>query len=434
MTLKYNFMIWKFIFQLGVKFRNKKINKHYNFLKSTEEWSIKELEDRQLYLLKKLLSYAYNNSRFYKKKLDEVNMNVDSINSLGDLKQIPVLTKEELKEFSKQHQIRDKSLGPYFKSETSGSTGIPLLFWRNSDWDASHRAAIFRGYSWYGVKPWEQNGYFWGFNFNYVNRIKTKVLDLLQNRFRVFSYSDHEIDRFVSKLKNANYIEGYSSMIYEVARIINKKGIKLKNEIKLIKGTSETIFENYHEESLKAFGKKITSEYGAAEAGIIAFECPKGSMHISMENVIVEVLDYKILVTNLHSYSFPIIRYELGDYIKVNKQIKCKCGMNHHVIEDVIGRVGSVIKGIKNNYPSLVLYYVAKNLILNHNIKINYQAIQSIQGELLFQIEKILNKKDEKTLLNEFYKYFKDDVIVEIKTGVKFNIEGKKRKDFISEL
>lgn len=62
----------------------------------------------------------------------------------------------------------------------------------------------------------------------------------------------------------------------------------------------------------KAFGAKIISEYGAAESGLIAYECPEcGNMHINMENVIVEESEGEIVVTNLLSRSFPIIRYKL---------------------------------------------------------------------------------------------------------------------------
>jgi len=65
---------------------------------------------------------------------------------------------------------------------------------------------------------------------------------------------------------------GYSSLIYEVAKMINKNR-ELKNDIRLslIKGTSEKIYEIYQNEVLEAFGKRIVSEYGSAEGGIIAF-------------------------------------------------------------------------------------------------------------------------------------------------------------------
>jgi phenylacetate-CoA ligase len=100
-------------------------------------------------------------------------------------------------------------------------------------------------------------------------------------------------------------------------------------------------------------------------------------MHIAMENVVVEVIDGEIVVTNLYSQSFPIIRYKLGDSVKLaDSDFKCKCGRAHPVITDILGRVGKKIAGKESSYPSLTLYYLFKNLGLTKNILLNYQAIQ----------------------------------------------------------
>src|SRR5690606_15211564 len=124
-----------------------------------------------------------------------------------------------------------------------------------------------------------------------------------------FSYEDKSIIEFTKKLQSAKYLHGYSSMIYEVAKAVNLLGLKNKYKLKLIKGTSEKIYDSYQEEVKKAFGRKIISEYGAGESGLIAFECPEGGkMHINMQNVILEEVDGQSVVTNLLSFSFPIIR------------------------------------------------------------------------------------------------------------------------------
>ena len=93
-------------------------------------------------------------------------------------------------------------------------------------------------------------------------------------------------------------------MIYEVAKYINSLKVKPKFNLKLIKGTSETILPQYKTEIKNTFGIQIVSEYGATESGIIAFECPHGKLHINMEGVIVEEIDNEIVVTNLQMTSF----------------------------------------------------------------------------------------------------------------------------------
>ena len=157
------------------------------------------------------------------------------------------------------------------------------------------------------MKPWDRNGYFWGFNFSKKEGLKTTVLDFLQNRFRLFNFKDKQLKMFVKKLSTSVYVHGYSSAIYETAKKINRQELKKPVHLKMVKGTSEKIFESYQSEIQQAFGQKMISEYGAAETGIIAFECPKGAMHINMEGVLVEEINDEIIVTNLQLNSFPII-------------------------------------------------------------------------------------------------------------------------------
>lgn len=422
------------IFKLGAKFRNPSLVRFYNELVKTDSASLEELKSIQENKFKELIDFAFNYSPYYKKKLNDLNIVREDINSVDDLVKLPILEKDELRE-NAEAIISTYKFNKVIVSETSGTSGQPLKFIKNEEWDSMNRAAMYRGYSWYGVNPWDKNGYFWGYNISGKDHFKIKLLDILQNRFRIFSYNENEIISFTKKLKSADYIEGYSSMIYEVAKRINSiEGIQKPKNIKLIKGTSEKIYDNYHEETLKAFGSKIRSEYGAAEAGLIAFECPEGYMHINSENVIVEEIDGEIVVTNLMSKSFPIIRYKLGDKVELAPEdFKCACGRKHPVILDVLGRVGKNIIGKTNNYPSLTFYYVFKNLALNHDIMLNYQAIQNEKGKIFLKIEQGDENRIE-LIVKELNKYFGDDVLFDIEFNSKLHAMDGKLKDFITTL
>ncbi len=422
--------MFRLIFYMGAWWRNAEIFKQYAFLKSTESWSREQLEDYQLKRLKELLAHAYEHSSFYRERFSKAGMTPGDIYTLQDLASLPRLSKDKLRSQAEDIQISTKDA---FKSETSGSTGEPLVFYRGRNWDAAHRAAIYRGYSWYGVRPWDRNGYFWGFNIATSQRLKTKFLDFLQHRFRCFSYEDEELRGFLKKLRRARYLEGYSSMIGKVAQYINDTGRPFHHRLLMIKGTSEKIKESYQQEVQKAFGQRIVSEYGAAEAGIIAFECPEGHMHITSENVIVEEEDGQILVTNLVSHTFPIIRYQLGDYVQLDFGTQCECGRQHPIVSEVHGRVGETIKGLNKEYPSLTLYYVAKNLA-NAGVILDYQAIQRKKGHLQFDIFADVNEEILGMIMTEFDKYFGADLKIDMRTGLSRDVPKSKRKDFISEI
>lgn len=421
------------IYKIGINFYNVTIFKHYNFLKTSENWSYTELKEYQLKKMVELIKIAYHNSSYYREVYDFHNIDVESIKTIEDIKKLPHVTKEDLKNFNSK--IHTGLCKKNKVSKTSGTSGQSLSFLRNLDWDGRSRAAIYRGLSWYGVNPWDRNGYLWGYNFKFIDRLKTYLEDLLQNRFRLFYLDSKNISSFIGELKKATYLSGYSSVIYELAKAINKGNRSEKFNLKLIKGTSEKILDKYHEEIYKAFGVKIISEYGSAETGIISFECPFGTQHVCMENVFIEKGEEgQIIVTNLMSYSFPIIRYELGDIVDfIEAPSNCSCGMEHHEILEIKGRIGSLIEGYSNNYPSLTLYYIFKNLS-NEGIHLNYQGIQDKQGVLKLSIEQDVNAFDMQRLNKQIKNYFNEDVDVLINCNQNIKSVNGKQRDFISYL
>lgn len=422
----------KALYILGAKKRNPTLWKQYEKLKNTEWLPEKKLLALQEERLQDFLAFAGTYSPYYKNLFAESDFDCSKFSSLSDFQKIPETSKFQLIRYNKSIHS-DYEFRRCFLSETSGTSGSALEFNKNEEWDSINRASQMRSYDWYGVKPWDRYGYFWGYNIAPFQALKVKTLDALQNRVRLFQYDEKSIKRFAHKLRYAKYLSGYSSMIYEVARASNKLGLRAPN-LKLVKGTSEMILDAYQPEVEKAFGTKIKSEYGAAESGLIAFECPAGKMHINVENVYVETDDNnEILVTNLVSHSFPIIRYRLGDVIKLSP-ITCSCGRSHPIIEEIAGRRGSVVKGTTRDYPALTFYYVFKNLAIHKNVLMNYKAIQDNIGVVDIYIENKNSSKHEKSLANELSKYFSDDIKFNIHYVDRFDNIKKKRQYFESTL
>jgi len=427
-------MLSKGIFKIGQRLRNPSIATWFHFLKASETWTLASLEAYQLKKLQELVVVAYANSPYYKNIFDASGMKPSDIRSLEDLKKLPVTTKTDLLVHNKEIHT-NLNFKKLFQANTSGTSGESLKFNREESADSFNRASIYRGYSWYKVNPWERNGYFWGYNFSEKEAVKIRFLDSLQNRFRIFDYRKESIDFFIKKLKNAKYLHGYSSMVYETAKIINSQNLEKPSNLIMVKGTSEKIFEAYQEEIQQAFGHRMISEYGAAETGIIAFECPKGNMHLNMEGVIVEEIDHEIVVTNLQMHKFPVIRYKLGDYIKLaTKTATCDCGMQHLILEEVTGRIGQKVYGKNNTFPSLYFYYIFKNLASKQKLLLTYQVVQKEKGKLNFLIEQPLDSAQLNQLENEIGLYFKNDMEFRIDHSQNLMAKQTKLKSFISNI
>lgn len=427
-----NSTLAKYIFNLGANRRNPSLWDEYEKLKYSEWLTKEQLEDLQLERARLFFMFVENHSSYYKDIFKRYGFSAADFDSIDKLKTLPTITKSELIENNRSIHA-DFNFDNIFLAETSGTTGSALEFRKDERWDSLNRASMIRAYDWYDVKPWDRHGYFWGYNIAPHKAVKVKILDMLQNKFRIFDYNRDSINNFAHKLFSARYVAGYSSMIYEVAKIINELDID-RPPLSLVKGTSEMILDVYQAESKAAFGRKITSEYGAAESGLIAFECPHESMHVNIENVITEVDDDgEIIVTNLASYSFPIIRYKLGDAVTLSGDV-CSCGRAHPIIKDIIGRKGSSVYGKSGTYPALTFYYVFKNLALNEDILLNYKAVQKEKAFVDLYIEGTTNNKHETMLMDELIKYFSDDITFKISYLNGFDKQRKKTQYFESLL
>jgi phenylacetate-coenzyme A ligase PaaK-like adenylate-forming protein len=100
---------------------------------------------------------------------------------------------------------------------------------------------------------------------------------------------------------------------------------------------------------LNAIGVKCLSNYSSAEVGPIAFECTahEGHYHVAHSNVVVESDEQltstfegevvcRLLITHLHSYATPLIRYDVGDFGKLHDQ--CPCGHDGPTLSHIYGR------------------------------------------------------------------------------------------------
>ncbi len=125
-------------------------------------------------------------------------------------------------------------------------------------------------------------------------------------------------------------------------------------------------------EALKSIGVPSLSGYSAGEIGPIAFECSKhqGYFHVVHTNVIVECDDQlttsfngtslgRLLVTHLHSYATPIIRYDIGDFARLDNQ--CPCGHDGPTISNIFGRGKHFLRHPNGN---LLPFYLSTRTLL----------------------------------------------------------------------
>jgi phenylacetate-coenzyme A ligase PaaK-like adenylate-forming protein len=147
-------------------------------------------------------------------------------------------------------------------------------------------------------------------------------------------------------------------------------------------------------ENLQSAGVPVLASYSSEEVGLIGSECPKGpgNYHVATSNVLVEVLEDegfeiggaklgRVLVTHLHSYATPFIRYDLGDLASFAG--RCICGHDGPVLYNVHGRAKSLLR---HQDGRISPFYVRSNELLGivrcNEFRIRQIDLQTIVVEL----------------------------------------------------
>jgi phenylacetate-CoA ligase len=137
--------------------------------------------------------------------------------------------------------------------------------------------------------------------------------------------------------------------------------------------TSERLYDDQRVTISRVFGCPVANGYGGRDAGFIAHECPSGGLHLTAEDVIVELLDPagrpvpdgeagEIVVTHLATRDFPFIRYRTGD-VAVLDPAACSCGRGLPLLKEIQGRsTDFVVAADGTVLHGLALIYILRDL------------------------------------------------------------------------
>src|SRR5262249_1694553 len=134
-------------------------------------------------------------------------------------------------------------------------------------------------------------------------------------------------DAFVAEIRARRpaMIYGYPSALTLITQYAASRGQPLNDVgVLVVFTTAERQYPEQRNQIMCAFGCPVANIYGGRDSGLIAHECPAGGMHISAEDIIVEIVDRdgntqpagatgEIVVTHMASKDFPFIRYRTGD-------------------------------------------------------------------------------------------------------------------------
>ncbi|MEO8249627.1 MAG: AMP-binding protein, partial [Burkholderiales bacterium] len=216
-----------------------------------------------------------------------------------------------------------------------------------------------------------------------------------------FEMSDQKVDRFIAAIRaqRPKMLFGYPSAISHIAAHAERRNVAMGDlGIKVAFVTSERLYDDQRATISRVFGCRVANGYGGRDAGFIAHECPAGSMHITAEDIVVEIVDEagqnlppgaagEIVVTHLATRDFPFIRYRTGD-VGVLGARPCACGRGLPVLEEIQGRSTDFIVASNGTIMhGLSLIYILRDLAGVRSFKVIQHTRQSIQVLLVTDAE-----------------------------------------------
>ena len=321
------------------------------------QWlTAEELERRQSKALRALLRQAIQHCPWYQAR-PEFRAVEAAEDPIAHLNLLPTISKTTIR--TQPSLLMAAPLPSRTTTKvTGGSTGEAVTVIKDRRATARERAAMWLGYSWFGVNIGDRVARFWGAPSATSRRVAVRAADFAMHRIRfsAFAFRDEDLEHYWRQtvaFKPA-YLHGYVSMLEAFARFVGERGYDGHQlPLKSIVATSEVLNRPQRELLERVFGVPVQVEYGCGEVGPIAYECEKGSLHLMVENLVVEVVredgvpaergeSGSILITDLTNYAMPLVRYEIGDSGVLGEA--CPCGRGYPVLERIWGRAYDFIE------------------------------------------------------------------------------------------
>ncbi|KGJ94709.1 phenylacetate--CoA ligase family protein [Colwellia psychrerythraea] len=381
---------------------------------------------------------------YYKALFDELGLSSSDIKSVADLHKLPFLDKPTIRE--NYSALKSNQAGAVSSFTTGGSSGTPLTFLLGDERVSHDVAEKWRATRWWDVDIGDKEIVAWGSPIELGAQDKVRILrDKLfrSTLIPAFDVDESKLLGFIDRIKGIEpqMLFGYPSVFSLIAKVALSHNIDLTQlGIKVVFVTSERLYPYQREVIEKAFGAPVANGYGSRDAGFIAHQCPSGSMHISAEDLIVEIIDKdgnvvadgekgEIVITHMATSDFPFVRYRTGDIAALDTK-SCACGRGLPVLKDIEGRTTDFVVAANGTMMhGLALIYILRELDGIEEFKIIQESKLHTRVDIVPAKGNSISKEITDDIVSGFKARLGEEVVVdvEIVTEIAAEKSGKFR-------
>jgi phenylacetate-CoA ligase len=323
-----------------------------------QQWlSPAEIGDLQGVKLRALLEHSARDVPRVRALFDSTGMRPSDFRSAADLAALPIVTKQDVRS-DRSSFVAESTAGKNYGKATGGSTGDPFQFEYNLDSEYRRLAVMWRGYRWGGADFGCRSAYIWSWPYAGKRGWQLTKEIAYQRAFgrrfyNIFELSDAKIPEIARDLRRfrPQVIVSYVSGAVSLAEWMLARNFKIPPPRSIITG-AEPIHPPQRELIERAFSAPVFNTYGSREVMLMASECPLHRLHVNADHLILETVDEngrvvlgqpgRVIVTDLHNFGMPFIRYANGDVACYDTE-PCPCGRGLPILRYVDGREVDIV-------------------------------------------------------------------------------------------
>jgi phenylacetate-coenzyme A ligase PaaK-like adenylate-forming protein len=357
--------LWLWLFFETTWLHKWKITRHarsyYDLLKVSEWYSPEQVRELQETRLRQLIRHAYLHVPYYAERMQELDLRPEDIQTLDDLRKLPMLTKASLRENLYFDLFADNHRKPEMqKIATSGSTGEPLVLYADRRQLEMRWASTFRSAEWTGWRFGDRQARLWhqtlGMSSSQVFREYVDAWFMRRLFIPAYEMNDDNLADLVARLRHFRpvLVDGYAEIFNFLAHYAHQHG-GTGITPKAIMTSAQIMPPQVREVIEREFRTHVFDKYGSREFSGIAYECDHHQgHHIVAESYIVEILKDgrparpgelgEVVITDLNNYAVPLIRYRIGDLaVATDPDEVCGCGRGLPRIGRIEGRAQAIV-------------------------------------------------------------------------------------------